>query len=185
MNSRSYFGASALLLLSISAFGGTALSSLHPEEAIPDNLPRMASPGPYAELIKQVQESLHAHGFDAGPVNGQFGTKTQAALAQYQLAMTLPASGMPDDATLRELGVQRPSAGSGEEASMEYWIAPVHDRAIVAAAQRALQAEGYDPGPTDGGLRTQTTEALKQAQQDRELEPTGQLDRRTVAALGI
>ena len=117
MNSRTYFGASALLLLSISAFGGTALSSLHPEEAIPDNLPRMASPGPYAELIKQVQESLHAHGFDAGPVNGQFGTKTQAALAQYQLAMTLPASGMLDDATLRELGVERRAAQSAELAA--------------------------------------------------------------------
>lgn len=180
-----HLAAGAIVFVCTSAFAGTAVSSLHPEEAIPDNLPPLASPGPHAELIKQVQERLHALGFDAGPVNGQFGTKTQAALAQYQLAMTLPASGMLDDATLRELGVQRPSAGSGEEASMEYWIAPVHDRAIVAAAQRALQAEGYDPGPTDGGLRTQTTEALKQAQQDRELEPTGQLDRRTVAALGI
>ena len=117
MNLRSYFGASALLLLSISAFAGTAVSSIHPEEAIPDNLPLMVSPGPYAGLISQVQQSLHAQGFDAGPVNGVFGTKTQAALAQYQLAKAIPASGMLDDATLRELGVERPAAQSAELAA--------------------------------------------------------------------
>ena len=187
MNLRSYFGASALLLLSISAFAGTAVSSIHPEEAIPDNLPLMVSPGPYAGLISQVQQSLHAQGFDAGPVNGVFGTKTQAALAQYQLAKAIPASGMLDDETLRALGIERadrsaPSPGADD---MTYWNAPVRDSETVAAAQRALRAAGYDPGPADGSLRPQTTEALKQAQQDRELESTGQLDRRTVAALGI
>lgn len=35
------------------------------------------------------------------------------------------------------------------------------------------------------GLKPETVQAVKQAQQDRELEPTGRLDRRTVAALGI
>lgn len=46
-------------------------------------------------------------GFDAGPVNGDFGHKTQAALAQLQLSRTLPASGPLDDETLAELGVKR------------------------------------------------------------------------------
>jgi peptidoglycan hydrolase-like protein with peptidoglycan-binding domain len=150
-------------------------------------LPLLTSPGPYAELIKQVQEKLHEHGFDAGPVNGAFGTKTQAALAQYQLAVALPASGMLDDDTLRALGIERAerSAPGPEADDMTYWNAPVRDSETVAAAQRALRAAGYDPGPADGSLRPQTTEALKQAQQDRELESTGQLDRRTVAALGV
>ena len=97
----------AALLAPASAFSGTALSALHPEEAIPDNLPLMASPGPNADFIKQVQEKLLEHGFDAGPVNGDFGTKTQAALAQFQLAQALPASGMLDDDTLHALGVER------------------------------------------------------------------------------
>lgn len=79
---------------------------IHPEEAIPDNLPRMTSPGPYDDLVKQMQHKLHERGFDAGPVNGDFGPKTQAALAQFQLANMLPASGMPDPRTLLELGVE-------------------------------------------------------------------------------
>jgi peptidoglycan hydrolase-like protein with peptidoglycan-binding domain len=51
----------------------------------PVGLPRLASPGPYD------------------------GEKTQAALAQFQIANLLPASGALDDQTLRALGVQRPS----------------------------------------------------------------------------
>ncbi|HWI39545.1 MAG TPA: peptidoglycan-binding domain-containing protein [Burkholderiales bacterium] len=82
-----------------------------PAEAIPDNLPRMTAPGPYDEMIRQVQEKLNGLGFDAGTVNGDFGEKTQAALAQFQLANLLPASGALDQATLKELGVERPSEG--------------------------------------------------------------------------
>jgi peptidoglycan hydrolase-like protein with peptidoglycan-binding domain len=119
MNLPVFVGANVLLLFATSAFAGTALSSLHPEEAIPDNLPLIASPGPHAGFIKQVQEKLHEHGFDAGPVNGAFGTKTQAALAQFQLAQVLPASGMLDDETLQALGVARPANERGEGATAE------------------------------------------------------------------
>jgi len=59
-----------------------------------------------------VQEKLRALGFDAGPVNGDFGTKTQAALAQFQLTASLPVSGQLDDPTLDELGVQRDADAS-------------------------------------------------------------------------
>jgi peptidoglycan hydrolase-like protein with peptidoglycan-binding domain len=56
---------------------------------------------------------------------------------------------------------------------------------IVRTVQQTLRAEGYDPGPANGELGPKTEAALKQAQKDRELEPTGRLDRRTIAALGI
>src|SRR5690242_20058217 len=94
--------ASGLVLGSGSAFA-KAIGDMHPEEALPDNLPLLASPGPYAEFIKEVQQKLHQRGFDAGPVNGAFGTKTQAALAQFQLAMTLPASGARSEEHTSEL----------------------------------------------------------------------------------
>lgn len=105
---------------SVPALAGKAVG-IHPEEAIPDNLPRMTSPGPYDDFIKQVQQKLHQAGFDAGPVNGDFGEKTQAALAQFQLANTLPASGMLDGATMLALDVLRPlrednNAGTGASA---------------------------------------------------------------------
>jgi hypothetical protein len=65
------------------------------------------------------------------------------------------------------------------------WDEVVQDRATVAKVQQTLRAEGYDPGPANGELGPRTEQAVKQAQKDRELEPTGRLDRRTIAALGI
>ena len=83
----------------------------HPEEAYPDDLEPLASPdGPYKEFFQQIQAKLNLAGFNAGPVNGSFGAKTQAALAQFQLSRTIPASGQLDDQTLAELGVQRDEA---------------------------------------------------------------------------
>jgi peptidoglycan hydrolase-like protein with peptidoglycan-binding domain len=104
--------AALLLAFQVSALASDPFTSNHPEKAYPDNAPALTSPGPYSDLIKQVQEKLHAEGFDAGPLNGDFGSKTQAALAQFQLARDLPASGMLDDRTLTELGVRRESPGA-------------------------------------------------------------------------
>ena len=101
---------------SLPAFAGYPMA-MHPEESIPDSLPRLTSPGPYDSFIKEVQQKLHELRFDAGPVNGEFGEKTQAALAQFQLANLLPASGMLDDQTLNALGVERPQDAAGVEVS--------------------------------------------------------------------
>ena len=93
------------LLVPLTAFAADALTSLHPEEAYPNDAPALASPGEYADLFRQAQEKLHQQGFDAGPVNGDFGAKTQAALAQFQIANGIPASGMLDEATRAALGL--------------------------------------------------------------------------------
>lgn len=98
------------LLAALASFGAAArnpLTSLHPEELYSNDIAPLASPGEFAPFIVRVQEKLKQLGFDAGPANGDFGTKTQAALAQYQIANTLPASGQLDDETLKSLGVSR------------------------------------------------------------------------------
>lgn len=91
---------------------GSPFTSIHPEQAYPD--PEV--PGyfdPYADLVSAVQRQLRGLGYDAGPINGEFSAKTQAALAQFQLAAGLPVSGSLDETTLAELGVERPTAGAG------------------------------------------------------------------------
>lgn len=72
---------------------------------------------PYADLNKQVQEKLRAIGLYSGPVNGEFGFNTQAAVTQFQLSVPLPASGMLDDPTLAALGIQQPQAAASAGAS--------------------------------------------------------------------
>jgi peptidoglycan hydrolase-like protein with peptidoglycan-binding domain len=119
MNTRILASVGAALLIASGALTANEFTSLHPEEAIPDEK-RKVSADPYTDFIKQVQESLHRQGFDAGPLNGDFGTKTQAALVQFQLSWMLPAGGQLDDQTLAALGVQRDvqaSAGASAEPS--------------------------------------------------------------------
>jgi len=110
------FIAGALFVFASSALAGTALSDMHPEEAYPNDAPVLASPGPYADVTKQVQEKLRELDFDPGPINGASSSKLQAALAQFQLSAALPVSGMLDTETLKALGVQ-PSEASAEAAS--------------------------------------------------------------------
>ena len=104
--------AAALLVVPALIVGGGEFTGIHPEEAYPDPQDPLSS-SPYSGLISQVQERLRALGFDAGPVNGDFNSKTQAALAQFQLANLIPVSGSLDDETLAELGVERSQAAAG------------------------------------------------------------------------
>ena len=100
----------------LGALAADPFTSLHPEEALPD--PKLRpSQDAYTGFITEVQEMLHQLGFDAGPANGDFGEKTQAALAQFQLSRAIPASGQLDDRTLAELGVRRDEALASAGAS--------------------------------------------------------------------
>ena len=119
MKPRPFFIAAALAV-PLAATAQDALTSLHPEDQYPDP-PAEATLHPYSELVAQAQRALRRMGFDAGPPNGDFGTKTQAALAQFQLSQAIPASGSLDDQTLDALGVirQQASAGATTEAPSE------------------------------------------------------------------
>lgn len=99
------------LLAPVAVMAANAFTSLHPEEEYSDDAPALSSPGAYAGLIRDAQQKLHEHGFDAGPVNGAPGPKMQAALAQFQLANDIPANGMLDDATRAALGIKQQPVG--------------------------------------------------------------------------
>lgn len=95
---------------------------------------------PYADLNKQVQEKLQALGFYNGPVNGDFGFYTQAALAQFQLSVLLPASGMLDETTIAALGVEPAAGEASASAGADQPPADV-EKPPADAAQPAQPAE--------------------------------------------
>lgn len=111
MSARAFLVGAILAACSVQPQLGRAqgFTSLHPEEAYPDPTAPVSA-DEYTDFIRTVQERLRSLGFDAGPANGDFGAKTQTALAQFQLSRTLPASGALDDETLAELGVRRETA---------------------------------------------------------------------------
>jgi len=55
----------------------------------------------------------------------------------------------------------------------------------IRLAQERLQAEGFDPGPTDGVLSSQTETALRQYQQKQGLPVSGALDEATLRDLQL
>jgi peptidoglycan hydrolase-like protein with peptidoglycan-binding domain len=123
MNLRAFRVMAVLLMAPLGALAADAFTSLHPEQAHPDPAGQ-SSPDPYTGFISRVQQELHALGFDAGPVNGDFGGKTQAALAQFQLSRVIPASGQLDDQTLAELRIKRDDPQASAGASAGSAIAP-------------------------------------------------------------
>jgi peptidoglycan hydrolase-like protein with peptidoglycan-binding domain len=56
--------------------------------------------------VSALQLGLAALGFDVGPVDGEFSDTTAAAVAQFQEAQGVAATGVVDDATWELIGGQ-------------------------------------------------------------------------------
>jgi peptidoglycan hydrolase-like protein with peptidoglycan-binding domain len=63
--------------------------------------------------------------------------------------------------------------------------APYVDSQSVRQAQKTLNDRGFRTGGVDGRMGPQTQAALVNFQRAEKLQPTGKLDRQTLAALGI
>ncbi|HEY8132352.1 MAG TPA: peptidoglycan-binding domain-containing protein [Thermoanaerobaculia bacterium] len=60
-----------------------------------------------------------------------------------------------------------------------------YDPALVRDVQQALNDKGYSAGPVDGQWGPNTENAVKRFQQSSGLPQTGELERSTLAALGV
>jgi peptidoglycan hydrolase-like protein with peptidoglycan-binding domain len=115
------------LLMSSAALAQQEQSQAQPQQAEQQAQPQQAeqqaqqpAADPYVERNKRVQEMLRQRGFYNGPVNGDIGPNTQAAIAQFQLSLPMPVSGMLDETTLAALGVEEPaSTGPTAQAASE------------------------------------------------------------------
>jgi N-acetylmuramoyl-L-alanine amidase len=127
------------------------------------------------ELTRDVQRQLKGLGYNPGPVDGNYGEQTAAALRAYQQAYRLPVTGRLDDSTLRSLLPER----------FEATRAPLDlsNREVLQQAQRQLKALGFDPGSTDGTFGPQSEAALRAYQQAYRLPQTGRLDDVTLRSL--
>ena len=63
--------------------------------------------------------------------------------------------------------------------------APFVDAQTVRHAQKTLNDRGFRTGGVDGKMGPQTQAALVNFQRTEKLQPTGKLDRQTLAALGL
>ena len=78
------------------------------------------------ENKKDIEQALEDKGFEPGSVDGVIDSQTQSAISQFQRDNNLPATGMVDEQTAKQLGVdimpsssERQSERSGSESSSE------------------------------------------------------------------
>jgi peptidoglycan hydrolase-like protein with peptidoglycan-binding domain len=129
---------------------GATQQTVTPEQAA---TPQPAAPqqaaDPYIDFNKRVQERLTVLGFYTGPINGDIGPNSQAALAQFQLSVPIPASGALDDQTVAALGLERSvQASAGASTDSSPGTAPAQPADEVGAKP---SAESSPPKREQGG----------------------------------
>jgi peptidoglycan hydrolase-like protein with peptidoglycan-binding domain len=165
-----YMLVGAALLMAPGAFAADE-PSLRSEKAHPDST-QQASPGPHIDFNKRVQEKLRALGFYTGPINGDIGPYTQAALAQFQLSVPIPASGQLDEQTVAALGIERDATTSGSVSEGSAGATPAQSADEPGANVSAGSSSNVEPNAQGPELRG-TCDRLLGTEKERCLQQGG------------
>lgn len=146
--------------------------------------------GSKGSAVKQLQQKLAAHGFNAGPADGIFGNGTLKALKAFQSAKGLSADGVAGPKTwakLNEPAARRPGVGTNPVSPMGSGplLKEGHRGAPVKQLQQRLTQLGFKPGPADGVFGNGTEAAVKAFQRAKGLTADGVVGLKTWAKLGI
>lgn len=153
--------------------------------------------------VAAIQQRLQIHGFSIGTIDGAYGSRTTAAVSEFQRAKGLDSDGIVDKETWTALAADPVSASKTveEESPIQKDAsvpsnAPSSDPttvtilskgssgAKVKTLQVRLEVQGYDPGPIDGIFGAKTIAAVKGFQDDKGFKADGVVDDTTWKALG-
>ena len=104
MSKRLLIGASVMLAtaaLAVPIGGGVASAACSV-----DGYQTQQGPGQDSDSVRCLQQALHDHGVDAGPVDGWFGPVTEAAVYTFQTGQGLTMDGQVGQETAAALGVE-------------------------------------------------------------------------------
>jgi peptidoglycan hydrolase-like protein with peptidoglycan-binding domain len=97
------------------------------------------------DAVKQLQQSLNDRGYDAGPVDGLVGPRTESALREFQQAQGLDASGEINADTLSALDID----------SSEFAAFGIEEESVGQESPGAMDQGGMSgqesPGAMDQG----------------------------------
>jgi len=116
----------------------------------------------------KLQVILSALGYEVGAIDGVVGSRTTAAIKEFQKECDLDVTGKLDDET---------------RSALRYSFRENVEELSGIELQFVLDEVGYDVGAIDGVVGAKTKAALKEFQNDNELDVTGEADEDTVAAL--
>ena len=109
---------------------GDSSSERYNEAAVPEVL-RYGSSG---EAVKRLQQKLRRKGYNPGPIDGVFGSQTENAVRQFQLANNLTPDGVVGRETLTALGIP------GAEKNRYVVVVPIRDENTL---NRVRAVEGF------------------------------------------
>ena len=133
--------------------------------------------------VQTVQQRLRSVGAYRGPIDGNWGPESAAALERYQQTHGLQVTGEMNQATAATLGIGpfAMNGSTGQAAPSADALSPNEIRDV----QARLAALGFYHNPRDGVWGPATQDAIARFQQSRGLQPNSQLNVATLAALGV
>jgi peptidoglycan hydrolase-like protein with peptidoglycan-binding domain len=167
---------------------GSALSPAPPAAA--QTTPLLTYTQPLTpQGMQLVQQRLRQQGAYAGEVDGIWGPDSQAALERFQQMHGLQVTGQLNQATVATLGIAPDQLLNAGQPVPVTTASPVAASSLSPSAIQSIQSRlrelNYYGGPTDGIWGGETQAAIERFQQGRGLQPNGQLNPATIAALGL
>jgi peptidoglycan hydrolase-like protein with peptidoglycan-binding domain len=167
---------------------GALLSAVLGAPAISQTIPPLAyvQPVPPA-AIQAVQDHLRSAGAYGGAVDGVWGPDSAAALQRFQANHQLQATGQLNEATAAALGLDPAALLGMQQAAAPPPVPPADTlrASSIRAIQERLRGLGFYTGNVDGVWGQSTQSAIQQFQQNRGLQPNGQLNPATITAMGL
>ena len=153
---------------------------------------RSLQPNDQGADVRALQRYLARNGLYPYAVDGFYGQDTVDAVATYQRIRDLPATGVANEETLRDMGfdflpvASAPSASSASSAPAlgVGGLALGSTGSDVVALQRRLNSFGIPVG-VDGDYGFETQQAVRTYQRVQGLTVTGNADRETLEAMGF
>ena len=145
---------------------------------------------PRTEIVADIQKELSRRGFYEGATDGVYGSRTEAALREFEQAASLKAGTEPDESMLRLIKASAakaqpvppaPIPAPAKSDAIGELIAPPSKR--VMAVQRVLSEYGYGQIKPTGIYDRPTEEAIEQFERARKLPVTRQISPRLMREL--
>jgi peptidoglycan hydrolase-like protein with peptidoglycan-binding domain len=137
--------------------------------------------------VQAVQEHLRSAGAYGGAADGVWGPDSVAALQRFQASHQLQVTGQLNQATAAALGLDPVALLGTQQAALPPPVPPAETlrQSSVRTIQERLRSLGFYRGAIDGIWGQSTQSAVEQFQQNRGLQPNGQLTPATVTAMGL
>ena len=122
--------------------------------------------------VRDLQAALKALGHDPGPIDGDFGARTESAVKAFQQAREITADGIVGRVTWINI----------DEADQSEPVLRMGSSGLpVRRLQARMSAVGFEMGGVDGRFGARTEQAVKQLQEQSKLGVDGVVGAKTWA----